>query len=946
MAYWAERFREKNPQAFIVEHYVGSGQGGVDHIDVIRRVMLEINARFDIAVSPPTTSEELIRNFPAWLWYVREPMILIVDALNQMPGESPDLSWLPSTIPPPVRIILTTTSAETVRQVKNRGWNVLSLKPFSLAERRRVVEQFVADRGARLTSVQIRSVGSDPGSAHPLLLRTRLEEAWAAAERGEKDAIGYYLEAANIDQMYEQVLARVEARYGKALVRQAMSLMILVREGLRKEELASLVGEEPASLDGLIKDLGVHLLPQADRLVFYHDSLPQAIRRRYELTAEAFHYLHYQLGAFFQHRLPPDAASELFSRCADNGAYHWSLAADNQQLEKFLVNIPVMLALYNGPAKFRFLQYWKMLEGSCEIETAYRESLLRFERSGAALSTVAYAGESIGRLLRFIGRMNSAEEFLKIACRYAEQVDDKELLAKIHDILGDVCRRLGKQSDGENYLRRALELALQIGDRSRTGKVYLNLGNIYAEHGDYVQALKSLGTAADILREGDDQVEYARVLSNIGAVYIRQGRYDAARRSLRQALQIVEEVQERAQIADIEGRLGIIEANTKNDEQACVHYQRQYDISQELGNRAGAATAIGNLGNVYYRQGNLSAALAQYELQRRLAEECGDRRQIFVAYSNSGMILAEQGHPHRALEYLRNAAALARRLGDPGFKFNLSGRLGRVYMLLEDLRRALAYYTLMRKQAEAIGNSALLSYAWGGVGEVYLLRGEFAQAESALIKQRDYALPSRNLQQQGRALHNLGIVYRHRKEYRSGVECFEKALALYAQVEDKVGRAHSLYECAVTLFAQAEADAERREQVSEHANSPGSGVRAGEECGGEDRVRLLAEEVATLAEEIEDKALAFDCVLLRCRVLCNGTEEEREKALRDLKQLSRRQRPILQRARLARTLSECHRKSGLLTQAASYSAKAGELYSTLHDTCPDSYEYAAWATMP
>ena len=61
--------------------------------------MEEIRARYSVDEGVPATPDQIEREFPSWLARVREPLVLVIDAVDQLDDRSIQLSWLPARFP-------------------------------------------------------------------------------------------------------------------------------------------------------------------------------------------------------------------------------------------------------------------------------------------------------------------------------------------------------------------------------------------------------------------------------------------------------------------------------------------------------------------------------------------------------------------------------------------------------------------------------------------------------------------------------------------------------------------------------------------------------------------------------------------------------------------------------------------------------------------------------
>jgi len=302
VAYWADEYREKSPEANIVEHYIGVGASSTDHYGIMRHIMEEIKFRFDRTEEIPGTPEEIERQFANWLGFtLGAPMIVIIDGINQLSGVALNLEWLPKFIPENIRVIITTTVEQTLVHLRERGWGQLGMQPLHETERKAIIHRLLKQYGKALLPKQVDRIADDEKCAHPLFLRTLLEElrVFGVHERLE-EIITRYLDTTGTEDLFQLVLARLEEDYGEELVRETMSLIWAARTGLTEGELQELTEASRLEVSALVIALDYHLLRAEGLLTFFHDYLRRAVEKRY-LAEEAMQKArHLQLADYFQ----------------------------------------------------------------------------------------------------------------------------------------------------------------------------------------------------------------------------------------------------------------------------------------------------------------------------------------------------------------------------------------------------------------------------------------------------------------------------------------------------------------------------------------------------------------------------------------------------------------------------------------------------------------------
>ena len=141
-------------------------------------------------------------------------MLLVdgVDLLVDIDG-APDLTWLPTVVPPGVCVLLTTTGSRPVDAALHRGWPVLEIPPLDDTERRTVISAFLGRYAKGLDEIHVATLLASPSTGNALYLRTVLDEL---RQHGDHftigDVIAHYLSAPELADLLALVLERYERR--------------------------------------------------------------------------------------------------------------------------------------------------------------------------------------------------------------------------------------------------------------------------------------------------------------------------------------------------------------------------------------------------------------------------------------------------------------------------------------------------------------------------------------------------------------------------------------------------------------------------------------------------------------------------------------------------------------------------------------------------------------
>jgi hypothetical protein len=181
LANWLQRrqrnmTRSRAADDFVFWHAVGCTRQSMDVHNLMRRMMRDLKARFELSRDVPRTQSRLSWDLPRFLELASKKgkVIIVIDGLHRLDSYNGDtnLSWLPLEFPPNIRIIVSATPASldsdqtarrnhaidelqrlspllltpphlSLRLLHSRNLQVLYLKPLDPNMSRSVVESFI-----------------------------------------------------------------------------------------------------------------------------------------------------------------------------------------------------------------------------------------------------------------------------------------------------------------------------------------------------------------------------------------------------------------------------------------------------------------------------------------------------------------------------------------------------------------------------------------------------------------------------------------------------------------------------------------------------------------------------------------------------------------------------------------------------------------------------------
>ena len=204
----------KKAEPFALIHFVGADLETANWRLMLRRLLGELKRHYNFTASIPNHDDLLPGTFLDFLnmGAVQSPILLVVDMLN---GLDNDLIWLPDSLPPNVKILVSTLPGPIADQLKERDAPILQIEGLLAEARSALLKGYLAQYGKTLDDRQSHRILASPATANPLFLRLVLDElhVFGSFERLEA-IIDYYLVADNVQSLLQLMLQRFETDYG------------------------------------------------------------------------------------------------------------------------------------------------------------------------------------------------------------------------------------------------------------------------------------------------------------------------------------------------------------------------------------------------------------------------------------------------------------------------------------------------------------------------------------------------------------------------------------------------------------------------------------------------------------------------------------------------------------------------------------------------------------
>jgi nephrocystin-3 len=374
LAKWLQARRAKSGNDIMFAHYLGASPDSADPMQLMRRLWEHLNRATGESVDFPSGDPALMEGDPdlmevasrlapriAQANVVAERndchILIALDGLDKLTSDS-SLRWLPSVLPPRVKLVASSLDGEAKSAALARGWSALEIKPLDAAGQSTFIASTLKLWGkSDLPPARKQRILAHPLAGLPLFLKTVLEELRVSATNAVLDArLVNYLKARAMPDLFAHVLERLEHECGQALVERALSLIEASRAGLEEAEIIAITGATPLAWAKLRNGLGDSLRDQVGRVAFSHDYLSQAVKARYLPTDDKRRAAHLAIADQFEKR-EPDA------RQAEELPYQLRTAEAWDRLERLLVDLDRFRSL-SMHEYGQLLTYWLSLKAA------------------------------------------------------------------------------------------------------------------------------------------------------------------------------------------------------------------------------------------------------------------------------------------------------------------------------------------------------------------------------------------------------------------------------------------------------------------------------------------------------------------------------------------------------------------------------------------------------
>lgn len=256
MAKAIEQAQEAHSDALVVYRFIGATSASSDGRALLDSLCRQITRAYEGDESTiPLEYNDLAVEFGKRLELAAagRPLIVVLDALDQLAGMARSLSWLAANLPANVRLVVSTLPGECEKALlaKHPTPDVVSVKAMSAAEADTLLSLWLDHAGRALQPAQRKEVLEKFGRSEglPLYLRLAFEEArlWRSCAPAAETVLHEGIQGLIRQNLFPRLSQRVN--HGDVLVRHALGYLAASRYGLSEDEVLDVLSADDAVID-------------------------------------------------------------------------------------------------------------------------------------------------------------------------------------------------------------------------------------------------------------------------------------------------------------------------------------------------------------------------------------------------------------------------------------------------------------------------------------------------------------------------------------------------------------------------------------------------------------------------------------------------------------------------------------------------------------------------
>lgn len=269
---------------FVIPHFVGASPESASPRGTLRRLCLELKERFSITDDIPSGMNRLAGTFRLFLDRAETATVILIDGLNQLDenDDSHSLSWLPSELPPNVKIIASALEGRAKNSLRTKTDLELDIPVLTQDERVEIIRLMPGAFCKSFEPEHMNMLLKKRSTENPLYLRVAIEELRVF---GSFEKLGDMIDSLpdGVVELFVYMLDRLSCDHTPGIVERLFCLLECSRYGLTIGELADLMEDTDPDMEHrvILRGIREYMHNRGELIDFFHRSLSKAVRMKY-----------------------------------------------------------------------------------------------------------------------------------------------------------------------------------------------------------------------------------------------------------------------------------------------------------------------------------------------------------------------------------------------------------------------------------------------------------------------------------------------------------------------------------------------------------------------------------------------------------------------------------------------------------------------------------------
>ncbi|WP_372364663.1 DUF4062 domain-containing protein [Candidatus Uabimicrobium sp. HlEnr_7] len=297
--------RDQQKKSPLIAHFLSIDGSAREVKEILFSLVDQLYSNKLLEEEPENDIKSLRSQLQETLENYKEPLVVLIDGIDEVEEDGQSLFWLPRNLPKNIRVIITTRPVDT--------WQILRKYPFveqkqlmvlQQQEITQIIDNYMRDHKLEYNE-QDREILQKNCAGNPLYLKVGLDELRASGTSVAQLAI-------TVDALFHQILNRLEEKYqqqfdnndipisAQEFFEKYLGFIAAGRAGVLEKELQDILKIGDDLLLPISKSLSNFIITRSGFLNFFHPEFERTIKAR--IGKQKMRQMHEKLAEYFNNK--------------------------------------------------------------------------------------------------------------------------------------------------------------------------------------------------------------------------------------------------------------------------------------------------------------------------------------------------------------------------------------------------------------------------------------------------------------------------------------------------------------------------------------------------------------------------------------------------------------------------------------------------------------------